>query len=144
MAKKDKKQKLVPKKVGGVKVPKKLRKSGDTLASLVTSPIVRELAADMLIAMAGALVASKRPRETAATMAHNVSRAGSAAVDMGADAASAAKDTAQTATGAVAGVVGEAAKRILPSSVTGEDGKKFAGMAGEGRKRKNPDKGREH
>ena len=113
MAKKDKKagknkSAKTPKEVGGVKLPKSLRESGDMLSSLVTSPVARELVADALIAIAGVLVGNKKTRE--------------AASDAGAQAASGAKDLGRTATGAVAEVVTEAARRILPSSVTGEEG----------------------
>jgi hypothetical protein len=113
MAKKDKKagknkSAKTPKEVGGVKLPKSLRESGDMLSSLVTSPVARELVADALIAIAGVLVGNKKTRD--------------AASDAGAQAASGAKDLGRTATGAVAEVVTEAARRILPSSITGEEG----------------------
>lgn len=101
----DEKSKL-PKSVAGVKIPKDLRKQGDTLTNLITSPVARELLADALIAVAGVLAGNKRNREAIA--------------DTGSHAASGAKDIGQTATGAVAEVVTEAARRILPSSVVGE------------------------
>ena len=115
MAKKDKKgdksgksdKSKTPKKVAGVKVPKALRNQGDTIASLITSPVARELLADALIAVAGVLAGNKKTREAVA--------------DAGSQAASSAKEMGKTATGAVADVVTEAARRILPSSFTGED-----------------------
>jgi hypothetical protein len=128
MGKKGKKAKdksATPKQVAGVKVPKAMRKSGDSLASLVTSPFARELVADALIAIAGVLAGNKQARQAVARAGSDVAdagaKAGAAAVEAGADVASGAKDVAQTATGAVAEVVTEAARRILPASLTGED-----------------------
>lgn len=112
MAKKDKaksKPAKTPKSIAGVKLPKEFRMTGDALAGLITSPMVRELAADVLIAVAGAITANRRPKDAAANLAGNV-----------ADAGKGAASGAQTATEAVAGVVVEAARRILPSAVTGE------------------------
>jgi hypothetical protein len=110
--KKDKKDKgkaaKAPKTDTGAKLPKSLRESGEMISSLVTSPVARELVADALIAIAGVLVGNKKTRE--------------AVTDAGSQAASGAKELGQTATGAVAEVVSEAARRILPSSVTGEEG----------------------
>ncbi|HZY21544.1 MAG TPA: hypothetical protein VFE80_03995, partial [Beijerinckiaceae bacterium] len=83
----------MPKKIGGTKVPKEVRSAGDMLASLVTSPMARELVADALIAVAGVLAGNK------------------AVAGAGAEAASGAKDIGQTATGAVAEVVAGAARR---------------------------------
>ena len=80
----------MPKKIGGTKVPKEVRSAGDMLASLVTSPMARELVADALIAVAGVLAGNKKTREAVA--------------GAGAQAASGAKDLGQTATGAVAEV----------------------------------------
>jgi len=110
--KKDKKDKgkaaKAPKADSGAKLPKSLRESGEMISSIVTSPVARELVADALIAIAGVLVGNKKTRE--------------AVTDAGSQAASSAKELGQTATGAVAEVVSEAARRILPSSVTGEEG----------------------
>jgi len=54
MAKKDKKPKL-PKKVGGVKLPKQLRKSADVVAEIAQNPIAREVVSAALVAGAAAL-----------------------------------------------------------------------------------------
>ena len=133
-ASKDKSAKM-PKKIGGTKVPKEVRSAGDMLASLVTSPIARELVADALIAVAGVLAGNKKTREAVA--------------GAGAEAASGAKELGQTATGAVAG----AARRILPSSMAGENddrrGKRAeedAAIPGNGRKKRKdtPDQRRDH
>jgi hypothetical protein len=54
MAKKDKTAKL-PKKLGGVKVPKKLRKSANSALELAQNPIAREVVSAALVAGATAL-----------------------------------------------------------------------------------------
>ena len=129
----------MPKKIGGTKVPKEMRSAGDMLASLVTSPMARELVADALIAVAGVLAGNKKTREAVA--------------GAGAQAASGAKDIGQTATGAVAEVVAGAARRILPSAMSGENddrrGKRAgedAAIPGNGRKKRKdtPDQRRDH
>ncbi|WP_420138819.1 hypothetical protein [Sphingomonas sp.] len=58
MAKKDKAARL-PKKVGGVKLPKQLRKSAGVMAELAQNPIAREVVSAALIAGAGALAKRK-------------------------------------------------------------------------------------
>lgn len=98
------------KAAAGAKLPKKLSLSGEALASVITSPVVREMAADVLIAVAGAIAANRRPQQAAANVADNA-----------ADTASAVAGGAKTATEAVAGVVAEAARRILPSAAAAEE-----------------------
>jgi hypothetical protein len=149
--KKDSKGKSAkPKKDDGAKVPKNMRQAGDLISALVSSPMARELVADTLIAVAGVLAGNRQSREAIA--------------DAGAKAASGAKDLGQTATGAVAEVVADAARRILPSAMTGENdggegksasksgsksgskgGSEGTGEVGSGsRKRKEPEQRREH
>jgi hypothetical protein len=141
MAKKKAKGKSakMPKKIGDTKLPKNMRNAGDMVASLVSSPMARELVADALIAVAGVLAGNKASRIAGA----------------GAQAASGAKDLGKTASGAVAEVVADAARRILPSSVTGEnddegkdEGKRAApaAMPGNGRRKRKetPDQRRDH
>jgi hypothetical protein len=132
MTKKDK----APKKAKKVKAPKNLAISGESLAGLVTSPLVRELAADVLIAVAGALAPNRSSQKAAKNLASNASDAGG---------------RAQTAIGAVADVVTDAARRILPSSATEEDeGERkaefdhLAGNAGKRKRRDRADRRREH
>lgn len=60
MAKKDKKPK-VPKKVGGVKLPKDLRKTAKSALRIAENPIARELISAALVVGAGAL--AKRQAE---------------------------------------------------------------------------------
>ena len=124
MAKKGKAK--LPKQVAGVKVPKRLRKSGKSFAGLFKSPLGREILADALVAAAGAAAAALvRNRPSAAEV----------------------KD---------AGVVAEAARQVLPTSLTGDsrdgdrdrrrDRDRFAVLAAEGgrKKGKGKDKSREH
>ncbi len=63
MAKKDKSPKL-PKKVGGVKVPKQLRKTAKDALEIAQNPVARELISAALVAGAAAL--TKRKVEQAA------------------------------------------------------------------------------
>ena len=58
MAKKDKATKL-PKKVGGVKLPKQLRKSAGVVADFAQNPIAREVVSAALVAGATALARRK-------------------------------------------------------------------------------------
>jgi len=58
MAKKDKTPKL-PKKVGGVKVPKQLRKTAKGALEIAQNPVARELVSAALVAGAAALTKRK-------------------------------------------------------------------------------------
>jgi hypothetical protein len=98
----------VPKKLAGVKVPKAVRES-KSLSTLLTSNLGREILADALIAAAGAAAA-------ALTRTRPAKDAGHALADAGAG----ASDSVQTAAGAVASVVTQAAKSFLPPSLLGE------------------------
>jgi hypothetical protein len=139
MAKKAQGKGKLPKTVAGVKVPKILRTSA--LATLFESPLGRQILADALIAAAGAAAAAlvqNRPT------GKQIANAGEAVADAGADAAAATRDTVQSAAGAVANLVTEAAQHILPTSITGADeedqgkrqGPRYAHLADEGRKGK--------
>ncbi len=63
------KQKKIPKKIAGVKVPKELRKAGDKLAKLAEDPVVREIA---LGAVAAGLAARKDARKAAGKKAAEI------------------------------------------------------------------------
>jgi hypothetical protein len=95
-------------KSAGTKLAKTAKKSG--LMDLVNSSLGREILADALIAAAGAAAA-------ALTRTRTAKKAGTAVADAGLDAA----DLTQTAAGAVAGVVTEAARHFLPASLVGEE-----------------------
>ena len=116
MAKKTKAK--LPKTIAGVKMPKAVRTSG-LLDELLNSPLGREILAEAIVAAAGAVASvlmKKRPS------ADQVAQAGEAIAATGAEAASATKDLAQTAVGAVTEVVADAARHILPSALTGSAG----------------------
>jgi hypothetical protein len=68
MAKKDKTPKL-PKKVGGVKLPKQLRKSAGVVADIAQNPIAREVVSAALVAGAAALARRKITDKNAASEA---------------------------------------------------------------------------
>jgi hypothetical protein len=104
---KGKKDTAGPKKAGGVKVPK-------SLSTLLNSGLGREILADALIAAAGAAA-------SALTRTRTAKNAGQALSEGGAAAAGATGDAVQTAAGAVAEVLGEAARSFLPPSLVGED-----------------------
>ena len=93
----------------GTKLAKTAKKSG--LMDLINSSLGREILADALIAAAGAAAAALTKTRTA-------KKAGTAVADAGSE----ATDLAQTAAGAVAGVVTEAARHFLPPSLVGEEG----------------------
>lgn len=86
----------LPKRIAGVRVPKRLRASGGSLAGLVHTPIGRQVLADALVAVAGSLVASPRAR-------HAVGQAGSTAAG-----------TARDVTEAAVGAVTEGIRQVLP------------------------------
>lgn len=100
------------KKASGAKLPKSIRKSG--FMELINSNLGREILADALIAAAGAAAA-------ALTRTRPAKQAGAAVADASSQAADTTKDAVQTAAGAVAGVVTEAARHFLPPSLLGED-----------------------
>lgn len=68
MAKKDKTPKL-PKKVGGVKLPKQFRKSASVVADIAQNPIAREVVSAALVAGAAALAKRKITDKNAASEA---------------------------------------------------------------------------
>ncbi|MBJ6124435.1 hypothetical protein [Microvirga splendida] len=109
--KSDSKTKKASGKSTGTKLAKSAKKSG--LMDLVNSELGREILADALIAAAGAAAA-------ALTRTRTAKKAGSAVADAGSQTA----DLSQTAAGAVAGVVTEAARHFLPPTLVGEEGGK--------------------
>jgi hypothetical protein len=114
------------KKIAGVKLSKTLRKSA--LGTLLNSQLGREILADALMAAAGAAAAAlvkNRPS------ARQVADAGEAVADAGAHAATATRDTVQSAAGAVAELVTEAARQILPGARSGARAKGLPEDAGE-------------
>jgi hypothetical protein len=65
----------IPKEVGGVKVPKKLRKKAKQAVKLAESPMARKLAVAGLTAAAAALADSKEARRRAARVRDEVDEA---------------------------------------------------------------------
>ncbi|WP_457092127.1 hypothetical protein [Microvirga sp. P5_D2] len=104
------------KKSTGTKLAKTAKKSG--LMDLVNSELGREILADALIAAAGAAAA-------ALTKTRAARKVGAAAANTGSQGA----DLTQTAAGAVAGVVTEAARHFLPAGLLGEDEASKGGKA---------------
>ncbi len=94
----------------GTKLAKSVKKSG--FMDLFNSELGREIVADALIAAAGAAAA-------ALTRTRTAKKAGAAVADAGSQTA----DLTQTAAGAVAGVVTEAARHFLPASLVGDEDK---------------------
>lgn len=93
------------------------------LSDLITSPLGREILADVLIAAAAAL---KKDRPTVQQAfedgVQKAAQAGATAVGAGSDVASATATLAQSAAGALAEVVTDAARDILPGSPTKKSG----------------------
>jgi hypothetical protein len=139
MAKKAKRKRSAAKAIAGVKLPKMLRAS--SLSTLIESPLGREIIADALVAAATAAAAALVKHRPSS---RQVAAAGEAVAGAGGDAAAATRDTVQSAAGAVATLVTEAAQHILPSSMTGadDDGKdreknqRYAHLADDNRKGK--------
>ncbi|MBQ0820004.1 hypothetical protein KBI52_07215 [Microvirga sp. HBU67558] len=98
-------------KSAGAKLAKTAKKSG--LMDLINTNLGREILADALIAAAGAAAAALTKTRTAKKAGAAVADAGSQGVDL-----------TQTAAGAVAGVVTEAARHFLPASLVGDEGDK--------------------
>ncbi len=109
---KGKAKKAAPDSVAGVKVPKAIRKSS-WFSTLFDSSLGREILADALIAAAGAAAAALTKTRPAKAVSHAVA-------DTGSDAAAATRDTVQTAAGAVAEVVADAARNVLPAALLGK------------------------
>ncbi|MGO4527121.1 hypothetical protein AB4097_19955 [Microvirga sp. 2MCAF35] len=128
---KDKKSGTKSKKSPGTKLAKTAKKSG--LMDLINTDLGREILADALIAAAGAAAA-------ALTKTRAAKKAGSAAAHAGAQGA----DLTQTAAGAVAGVVTEAARHFLPARLVGEEGGAEKGASSEPRKVKYVNRSSDH
>ena len=102
------KTKKLPKSIGGVKIPKKLRKRGAAIYELVNEPVVRTVAANMiaagLLAAADALATSKsaekagkkaRRAASEASEAATADSAGQGAIEVGNVLAFAARQAAK-------------------------------------------------
>lgn len=111
----------------GAKLAKSAKKSG--LMDLINSDLGREILADALIAAAAALTKTRAAKKAGAAVA---------------DAGSQTADLTQTAAGAVASVVTEAARHFLPPSLMGEEGGSEKGGKAEPRKVKYVNRSSDH
>ena len=94
-----KKKNKIPKKVGGVKIPKEVRKAGDKALKLAAEhPVISDIVAAGLLAAAAALTGDKKLRQTALELGEDAKEAASASVAKG----SRAKSVAKAAAGAMA------------------------------------------
>jgi hypothetical protein len=105
--------------VGGVKIPKVLRKS-KSVDTLLNNPLGRELLAGALVAGAGAVASALTKHR------HQLADAGSAVVDTGSAAASATHDAVHGAASSISGALRDLASR-LSSQNNGRKLKKDAG-----------------
>jgi hypothetical protein len=109
----------LPKTLLGVRVPKQLRRSG-AVASILASPLAREILADVLVAAAGAAAtALTRNRKGGA----DISQTGGGAAEAGGEVGGKAKDPLQSAGGTLGTVLSEVATTLLPSEKKGKHGK---------------------
>lgn len=85
------KSKKLPKRIGGVKIPKKLRKRGAALYELLNQPMVRTVAANMvaagLLAVADVLANSKPAKKAGKKAKKAAAKAGETTADKAADGA---------------------------------------------------------
>lgn len=103
MAKKSKKPKI-PKKIGGVKIPKQARKAGNKALKLaVEHPVISDVVAAGLLAAAAALTGDRKLRDAARELGEEVKDA----------AASAKAGRAKAAAKAAAGAMGKALRDEL-------------------------------
>lgn len=103
------------KKGSGAKLSKAFRNFGP-IKELMNSDLGREILADVIIAAAGAAA-------VALTKSRSGKKAGTVASNAGTVAADATREAVQTAAGAVAGVVTDAARHFLPASLLADDQK---------------------
>lgn len=83
------KTKKLPKRIAGVKIPKKVRKRGAAIYELVNQPIVRNVVSNMiavgLLAAADALAKSKPAKKGGKKAKHSAEDAGKATTDAAGD-----------------------------------------------------------
>jgi hypothetical protein len=102
----------LPKKVGGVRVPKGLRKSG-MVTMFLNNDLGRAVLADVIVAAAGAAAAALAKHRPSG---EQIAQAGEVALDSGQRAASGTTDAVHTAAGTLGNVVTEAFRSIFPTS----------------------------
>ncbi|EYD77954.1 hypothetical protein Rumeso_00415 [Rubellimicrobium mesophilum DSM 19309] len=103
-------KKIIPKRIGGVKIPKNLRKLGDNVLS---DPRAREVAGSALLALGSALASRKAPKGSfVRNIFDHPTEAAKTAEGTGADAARKAGDVAGGVSQAVNQVVTEVVETI--------------------------------
>jgi len=107
----------------GVTIPKTLT---NVLDSLVNSPRGREILASALVAAATAAAAALVKSSGSAQVAKV--REAVAISEVGDQVAAVTKDLSEVAAGALADIVTDAARSVLPSSLTVTSGKKRSGV----------------
>jgi hypothetical protein len=108
-------RKIIPKRIGAVKVPKRLRKLGDrVLADILSDPRSREVAASLLLSLGAALASRAAPQGSVFRdiFDHPV-RTAKAAEAAGAESARKAGETA----GGVAAAVGQIVSEVVGEAV---------------------------
>jgi hypothetical protein len=102
----------LPKKILGLKVPKKLRKAA-FVKTLLDDPVGREILAGAVVAAASAAAAALSGHRPTA---RQVGEAGAGVADRGTAAAEATKDLVQDAAGALAAAITKMATRLSPEA----------------------------
>ena len=102
----------VPKKVGRVKTPKALRKSG-VVEGFLNNPLGRDILAGALVAAAGAAVSALARHRPSASQ---VAEAGSATLATGGRAAKATADTVGDAVSTLSRAMTEVANSLVPAA----------------------------
>lgn len=110
----------IPKKIGGVKVPKALRKS-KSVDTLLNSPVGRELLAGAIVAGAGAAAGALANYQPAK---ETIAGAGEAVAGTGAAAAGAAQDAVQGAAAVIGSALRDLAGRLSSSNKNRNPGKR--------------------
>jgi hypothetical protein len=101
----------LPKRIGGLKLPKPVRKS-KVLRAMLSNPLGRDILANAITAGAGAAAAVLIEERK------EVRKAGKKGLRKGAGAIGIARDAVQSAASAALGVVGDAAQSFLPERKT--------------------------
>jgi hypothetical protein len=102
----------IPKKIAGLKIPKVVRKNA-VLKALLASPTGRKILGEALVAGAAAAAAV-----LASTNADQISDAGKGAAKRGKKAGNITARVIKDATGAMVGVISDAASAVLPETLS--------------------------
>jgi hypothetical protein len=111
-AKKDKKSSMLPKAIGGVKIPKALRRQGHHLVELARHPVVADLLAAGLVALAASLRESPKAKAAATDARKTVDKAAKTATRTVKKAVKTTRKAADSAEKIVAAAPAAAAKPV--------------------------------